>query len=107
MYYRLTHDHDECGPASDDGNVCVSTQSPVWSFILGSLGICIQCIVYLTVPSVTQISYHYPQCHNANARQHSYEENGSSLRAPGPDADEIIRVDNEPGDCDEDCDSQA
>ena len=63
--------------------------------------------VYLTVPSVTQISYHYPQCHNANARQHSYEENGSSLRAPGPDADEIIRVDNEPGDCDEDCDSQA
>ena len=67
---------------------------------LGQLGICI----FNCLPSVTQNSYHYPECHNANARQHSYEENVSSLRGP----DEITLVDNEPGDCDEDCDnSQA
>ena len=40
LCYRLTHDHDECGPALDDGNVCVHTKPRV-VIHLGQLGICI------------------------------------------------------------------
>ena len=66
VYYKL-NTHDECGPALWQ-RLYVHTKRRV-AIHLGQLGICI----FNCLPSVTQNSYHYPECHNANARQHSYE----------------------------------